>query len=185
MKSILSIILFFVSISTFAQKVKTSPPTAADKFPIPPASDVRLFYIQRTPNINTIVYDANMLVNKTLNKNSPVKVYWIRYAEHGQKEELSFIQRTVGFGIDTKAIANETNSYEGEVVSYKKRKFKITQDAKGVPIALFMINGKMNILQRVFINMEETGHLIPKVLNVELWGKDPRTGAEVYERFKP
>lgn len=163
----------------------TPAPITADKFPTPPPSDVRLFYIQRTPNFNTIVYDANMLNNKTLNPENPVKIYWIKYADRSQKEDLSFIQRTIGFGMDTKAITNETNSYEGEVVSYKKRKFKITQDAKGNPIALFMINGKMNILQRVFVNMEETGHLIPKVLNVELWGKDPRSGTDVYERFKP
>ncbi len=183
MKFIQLFFFLFINLAVFGQKNKIITP--ADKFPVPPPSDVRLFYIQRTPNINTIVYDANLLPNKTINPKQPLKIYWIRYAEKSQKEDLSFIQRTVGFGVETKPWLNEANAFEGELVSYKKRKFKITQDAKGVPVAMFMINGKMNILQRVFVNMEETGHIIPKVLSVELWGKDPKTGAEVYERFKP
>lgn len=179
--------LFFLLTTTiFAQKAKkTTPPSTADAFPVPPASDVRLFYVQRSTNTNTVVYDANLAPDRKYDSKNPVRAYWIRYGERGQKEELNYIQRTVGYGFESKAVASETNTYDGWVVAYKKRRFRLSTDAKGQPIALFQINGKMQVLQRVFINLEETGHLIPKVLFVELWGRDQKTGVEVYEKFKP
>jgi Domain of unknown function (DUF4833) len=178
------LLCLLIGVSSFAQKTK-SVSIGHEHFPVPPATDTRLFYIQRTPNTNTVVYEANLLANKMFNPKQPIKAYWLRYAEKGQKEDLSYIQQNIGYGFDATPIPNEPNSYEGWIVSYKKRKFKLTHDAKGLPIALFPINGKMQILQHIFVNIEETGHLIPKVLSVELWGKDLKTGIEVYERFKP
>lgn len=155
-----------------------------ERFPIPPASANRLFYIQRSSNANTVVYDANILANKSLNPNQPVHTYWIRYADQGQKEELNLIQRTLAYGLYTNKIKDEINSFEGYFLAYRKRKFVVKLNAKHQAIALFPINGKLQILERVFVSVDESG-FTPAVNYIELFGKDELTNKDVYERFKP
>jgi hypothetical protein len=157
---------------------------SGERFPIPPSAPNRLFYIQRSSNANTVVYDANVLSNKSLNNKQPVHTYWLRYAENGQKEELSTIQRTLAYGLYTDPIKGEANAYEGYFLAYRKRKFVVKLDPKGSPIALFPINGKLQILDRVFVSVDDSGYM-PSVFYIELFGRDQNTGKDVYERFKP
>lgn len=156
----------------------------ADHFPIPPNSSVRLFYIERSSNANTVIYDANLLPNKKLNPKDPIHTYWIRYDEKGQKEELSTIQRTLAYGLYTDPITTESNTYEAYFLAYRKRKFVVKLDTKGNPIALFPINNKLQILKRVYVSVNET-NFMPSVYYIELFGNDPVTGKDVYERFEP
>jgi hypothetical protein len=92
--------IFSPAFSSGAHKIKNSRHDSARisngseiYYPTPPASINRLFYVQRTPNSNTIVYDLNIANDGKPDVQDPVKVYWIKYAENGQKEELNFIQR--------------------------------------------------------------------------------------------
>ncbi|CAM4223252.1 DUF4833 domain-containing protein [Aquirufa beregesia] len=157
----------------------------AEIFPNPPESAIRLFYIQRSSNSNVVIYDANLTASKTLNAKSPVHTYWIRYAEKGQQEELSSIQKTLAYGLYTNKINSELEpSYEGYFLAYRKRKFVVKLDPKGVPIALFPINGRLQVLKRVFVSVDES-KFMPSVNYIELFGKDPVSGKDVYERFKP
>ena len=174
----LMLISFLFSAGTFAQ-------IPLDKMPTPPASAGRLFYVQRSSNTNTIVYDANLLTNKDIDSKSPVNVYWIRYGEKGQREPLNYLQRTLAYGVECKSIANEPNTFDVEVAAYKKRRIKLTTNPSGAPMALMTISGKFHQLLKVYVLIEETGHLIPKVKYIELFGRDPKTGLDVYERFKP
>ncbi|MDF5689509.1 DUF4833 domain-containing protein [Aquirufa aurantiipilula] len=164
----------------------TLPALAArETFPTPPESAIRLFYIQRSSNTNVVVYDANLTASKALNAKNPVHTYWIRYAEKGQQEELSSIQKTLAYGLYTNRIISETEpSYEGYFLAYRKRKFVVKLDPKGSPIALFPINGRLQVLKRVFVSVDES-KFMPSVNYIELFGKDPVSGKDVYERFKP
>ena len=170
------VLSMWVSFSVYAK--------IGERFPIPPSAPNRLSYIQRSSNANTVVYDANVLPNKSLNSKQPVHTYWLRYAEKGQKEELSTIQRTLAYGLYTDPIKGEVNAYEGYFLAYRKRKFVVKLDPKGSPIALFPINGKLQILDRVFVSVDDSGYM-PSVHYIELFGRDPSTGKDVYERFKP
>jgi hypothetical protein len=179
--------IFFSILLTFnslAQKNKSQPPASVEQFPVPPTSSVFLFYIQRSSNINTIIYDANLNVDKKLDSKNPVHTYWIRYTEGGKKQELSGIQRSLAYGLHTKPTPNEPGSYDGYFFAYRKRKFVVKLNPKGEPIALFPINGKMQILKKVFVKVDESG-MMPSVISVELWGRDTVTDKEVYEKFKP
>jgi len=169
---------FLFSANTFAQ-------IPLDKMPTPPMSAGRLFYVQRSSNTNTIIYDANLLANKNIDSQNPVNVYWIRYGEKGQREPLNYLQRTLAYGVECNPAANEPDNYNMQLVSYKKRRIKLTTSHNGVPMALIAINGKMHQLLKVYALIEDTGHLIPKVKYIELFGRDVKTGLEVYERFKP
>ena len=170
--------LITISIESFASN------SSGDRFPTPPESPNRLFYIQRSSNANAVIYDANLLPNKNLNSKNPVHTYWIRYSEKGQKEELSTIQRTLAYGLYTNKIVGEDDSYEGYFLAYRKRKFVVKLQPDGTPIALFPINGKMQILKRVFVNVNDEGFM-PSVNYIELFGKDQVSGKDIYERFKP
>jgi len=178
---LLSILLIFNSL---AQKNKNISPESIEQYPVPEPSSNQLFYIQRSSNINSIIYDANLGIDKKLDGKSPVHAYWIRYTEGNKKQELSVIQRSLAYGLHTKAITGELGSYEGHFLAYRKRKFVVKLNPKGEPIALFPINGKMQILKKVFVKVDESG-IMPSVIHVELWGRDPITDKEVYEKFKP
>nr|WP_262483968.1 CDP-alcohol phosphatidyltransferase family protein [Chryseobacterium sp. CCH4-E10] len=68
----------------------------ADQFPVPPSNNTMMFYLQRTPNTNTIVYALNYDKNNNLPENNPINVYWIRYTEPGSpKKNLNYIQKNL------------------------------------------------------------------------------------------
>src|SRR5205085_1485962 len=56
--------------------------------------------------------------NGSLDPEEPVHVFWIRYGENGEKEELNFIQRKFAYGIKSRLISKD--KYELNFVSYKK-----------------------------------------------------------------
>src|SRR5688572_10785112 len=78
-------------------------------FPVPGGNQKQLFYLQRTPNTNTIVYELNYK-NGVIDPDNPVHEFWIRYQENGQRQELSYIQRKFAYGIKTRKLAE--NKYE-------------------------------------------------------------------------
>ena len=101
---------------------KGKPVNPVDTFPVPPKSDKLLFYIQRSPNINTIMYELNVDEKGVLNKEEPIHVYWIRYADEIKKNaELSYIQRKYAYGVTTRLIDAEKQIYQVYFVSYSKR----------------------------------------------------------------
>lgn len=154
----------------------------ADTFPLPPETKDQLFYLQRQPNSNTIIYDLNVKNNK-LDTNEPVHVYWIRYTEKGQRQELSWIQRNFAYGIHSKKISNSI--YELNLVSYKKKKFWLEQNDEGHwQVLANMSNGKKMTLRRIYIQIDGGSFWNPNIEYVELKGLEPGTNQEVRERIK-
>lgn len=155
-------------------------------FPTPPETPQRLFYVQRDPNTNTIVYDANTISGgRAFDPKQPINIYWIRYASDGTAAPLSYIQRTLAYGVDIRP-SSKPGEYEFNVVSYAKRKLRLIIDAQGRPRAILPINQKEAWLNRVYVKIEgKKVGIIPDVKYVELFGTDPHTGALVHEKFIP
>lgn len=156
--------------------------TAADTFPVPPGNANQLFYLQRTSNKNTIVCDLNM-VNGMLNKEDPVHVYWIRYSDQGQRQELSYIQRTFAYGIKSTPLAND-GGYVMHFVSYKKYPMYLVKSADNKYRVYATINSKKVVLNRIFIKINGGSFWSPNVEYVEIKGIDPTNGKEVTDRLK-
>lgn len=155
-----------------------------DTFPIPKNTRNLLFYVQRTPNTNTILYELNILKNNILDVENPVNINWIRYTEKKQREGLSYIQRKFAYGLNVKSIGKE--KYELRFVSYEKLPLYLMRSAKDNNYYVFAkINEKLTILKRVFVKIEGGTFWVPNVVYVELKGQDPDTGKEVVTRFKP
>ena len=72
-------------------------------------------------------------------------------------------------------------------MSYSKKKLTLALDSYGNPYALVEVNNRKMKLQRVFVKTEPGNmfSLTPKVNYVEFFGKDPNTGAAVYEKIIP
>lgn len=163
-----------------ADSAKKAKP--AINFPVLPANINRLFYVQRDPNTNTIVYELNE-PNGMLDTEEPVHVYWIKYNEKGQHEELNYIQRKFAYGLNQKALGND--KYDIRFVSYKKYPLTLMKGTDGKYHIYATIAHKQAILNRIFVKIEGGSFWLPNVVYVEVKGTDPATGQEIVDRFKP
>src|SRR5882757_1707547 len=124
---------------------------AQEGFPVPAGNANQLFYLQRTPNTNTVVYELNYDKNGELDTDNPVHVFWIRYGEKGQRAELSFIQRHFAYGIKTKLVSKDL--YEMHIVSYKKRLLYLRKTADNTFYVYTMIDNKQVMVNRIFLKI--------------------------------
>ena len=191
MKLLFTLLSFlYLTPSTVKTTVQKSAPLADvantfqdEKFPTLPDNISRLFYVQRSPNINTIVYELNADKNGKLNTEEPIHVYWIRYGEKGQKEELSYIQRKFAYGLTTKALPND--QYDIRFVSYKKFPLTLMKGNDGKYHIFATVNQKPMYISRIFLKIEGGSFWLPNVKYVEIKGIETSTGKEIVERFKP
>jgi phosphatidylglycerophosphate synthase len=154
-----------------------------DTFPIPPANSNSLFYLQRTPNTNTIICELNEN-NGVLDKDEPVKVLWIRYTEEQQREDLTWIQRHFAYGLKEHDMGNDV--YELRFVSYKKIVMYLMRSPVDNKRHVFVtIDGRQAILRRVYIRIDPGGSFwAPNVRYLELKGVDTQNGKELVQRIK-
>lgn len=167
------------NLDTTSRKVKVKPLI----FPTPAVAS-KLFYVQRDPNTNTIIYDLNLDAKGQPDADNPVHVYWIKYNEKGQKEELNYIQRKFAYGIVSKPLDN--GKFDIRFVSYKKYPLELMKSATDNKYHIYAtVAKKQIILNRIFIKIEGGSFWIPNVVYVEVKGTDPATGKEIVDRFKP
>ncbi|RZA00760.1 MAG: DUF4833 domain-containing protein, partial [Sphingobacteriaceae bacterium] len=169
--------------TVFQKKTPATSTTTIDEYPALADNISRLFYVQRNPNSNTIIYELNVGKDGQLDKDEPVHVYWIRYAEKGQKEELNYIQRKFAYGVTAKASGRD--KYDIRFVSYKKFPLTLMKGEDGKYHIFATVNQKEMALSRIFIKIEGGTFWLPNVKYVEMKGTDPSTGKEISERFKP
>lgn len=179
--------MFFTTILVMILTAFSSPkPVNTAVYPVPPAKENSLFYIQRTKNTNAIVYETNYLPNGHINTNEPVKIYWIRYSSDSTTADLTSIQRTYAYGVNVNPLRADKNSFVIHLVAYKKRSIFLMPVNNGARYtALMNINGRMAELKRIFVSTSGGTFWFPKVDYIELTGKDPVTHQQVIERFVP
>lgn len=140
-----------------------------------------LFFIERSKNKNLVQYDVQLTANRDLSDSRPVNVYWV--LENGRREELNSIERKYAYGIARQERVD-------------RDKFKVILAAfKGLEIiveklndsfkAVVSINGTESILQKIYVKSEETQARLPRILYVELFGRNKETGRPVKERISP
>jgi len=140
-----------------------------------------LFFIERSKNKNLVQHDIHLTENSDLPDSRPVNAYWI--LENGRHEELNPIERKYAYGI----VRQEKVDWD---------RFRVILAAfKGLEIiverlndsfkAVVTINGRESILQKIYVKSEETRAGLPRVLYVELLGRNKETGLPVKERISP
>jgi len=173
--------IFFATIMIIGQVVFNFAAAQTNDFPVPAGNEKQLFFLQRTPNTNTIICELNYK-NGIVDKENPIHVFWIRYQEKGQKEDLSYIQNKFAYGVKSKEIGD--NKYELNFVSYRKYKMYLMQAADKQFHVFATINKKPAILTRIYIEIKGGTFWSPNVEYVELSGIDPATRSLVKERLK-
>lgn len=153
-----------------------------DTFPVPPVNAHSLFYLQRTPNTNTIICELNEK-NGILDRDEPVQVLWIRYTEQRQREDLSWLQRHFAYGLKEKDLGDGV--YELRFVSYKKVPLYLKRWSGDNKEHVFVaINGRQAILNRIYIRIDPGGSFwSPNVRYLELRGVDIQNGRELVQRL--
>lgn len=166
-----------------ADKPQVNP---ADTFPVPRRDRNMLFYVQRTHNTNTIVYELNYNSDSTLNADEPIHPFWIRYANGGGTAELSYIQNHYAYGLSVEALDKEKSSYKVNFVSYKKRDIYLMRGKQNKRYKAYIsINGKLAQLTKIFAKIDGGTFWVPHITYVEITGVDPGTGKVVSERVIP
>lgn len=154
-----------------------------DTFPVPKNIKNMMFYVQRTPNTNTIIYELNYKKEGLLDADDPIHVFWIRYQEQGQHKELNYIQRKFAYGLKVDELGN--NKWKLRFVSYDKHPMYLVLAENGKYYVFTQINGKRSVLNRIYLKIDGGSFWKPNVLYIELKGTDAETGKEAIERIKP
>ena len=165
---------------------KENVKSMVDTFPVPKENGNLLFYVQRTNNTNTIMYEINYNADSTVNEEEPVKVYWIRYAERGQVAPLSYLQQHYAYGVNTRLMDTSKKTFKVTFVSYKKREIYLirARDHKKYT-AYIAINGKLAAFTRAFVQIDGGTFMLPHIAYVEITGREIGGGRKVIEKFIP
>ncbi|MCE7043252.1 DUF4833 domain-containing protein [Dyadobacter sp. CY312] len=191
MKYVISIFLFIaipfiVSFKGVENRESISTRNLADPdtFPVP-GREVPglLFYIQRDPNTNTIVYELNKDGQGRVREKDPVSTFWIRYPEGGGRKDLNYLQRKFAYGINSKSMGN--GDFELRSVAYSKLPLYLRRDQKNQYHVYADIGSRKCILSRVFIRIDGGTFWSPNVLYIELKGVEIATGKIITQRIKP
>jgi hypothetical protein len=154
------------------------------KYPVPRLTETLLFYVQRTHNRNTVIYELNYQANGVVDQKEPLHPLWIRYEEGGVRKELSYMQNRV-YGLNIRCLNKD--SYVFHFRSYKKREVYLVRNEKNNHFkAMIKINGKMAVLTSLFICSVNNALGIPSTVKyIDINGVDPATGNSVNERVIP
>jgi hypothetical protein len=191
MKHIISILLIGVIPFLFSFKenniempFETGNLADPDTFPVP-GREVPglLFYIQRDPNTNTIVYELNQNKQGQIVEKEPVHTFWVRYPEGGVRRDLNYLQRKFAYGINARPIGN--GDFELRSVAYSKLPLYLRRDVKNKYHVYADIGNRKCILNRVFIRIDGGTFWSPNVLYIELKGTEISSGKIITQRIKP
>lgn len=151
-------------------------------FPTPKGIRNQLFYLQRDPNINTIICQLNLNDKGQVNKEQPVNVFWMRYGDKAEKKELNYIQRKFAYGIQAKDLGND--QFELNFVSSKKLLLLLKKSTTGKYQVFTKVNNKNIQVDRIFLRIDGGTFWSPNVEYVQIEGVDVTTSNSVIERIK-
>jgi len=141
-----------------------------------------LFKIERSKNANIIQYDAQVGADGKLMKKDPVVGYWIRLAEQGQVQELSWVQRTFAFGFKAK-LDRDREGAKLDMAADFGQPIMVVRNGDEYR-ATFSIEEAPSYLDKIFIQASGKGMSIT-IEYIEMFGKDIKTGEARYQKFLP
>ena len=172
------IIILLPSQLSYAQN-----PVAQSALPTPKGGNL-LFFLQRDPDTNTVVYELNYNNDGTLQQTNPIKGSWIRYEEGQKSKELTAIEKKFAYGIQSKMIGEDV--FEIRLVAYKKMPMYLKRSQIDNKYHIYIKDeGKDLLLKRVFVSVNGGSFWFPKVQHIDLITTNSATGMEILKRIKP
>jgi len=151
-------------------------------FPVP-ADPNQIFFLQRSMNSNTIVYAARIGSDGKLERREPIEVFWRRFNDSGEKLPLTFTERNLAFGVNTKRLRNGPDAYLVTLKAYAGRS-AVLRLVNGAPRLEGKVAGQEARLISAFLHLDESGR-IPRVIKVDLRGETLESGQPLFESFIP
>ena len=166
----------------FTSEIKESAaiPRIRPEFKTPDEPN-QLFYVQRSPNSNTVIYAANLDAQGNLNASAPVEVFWRKFNIDGSKQPLNFMERMMAYGVKLDKHA------PGQPVSFSiaplpERKLTVSLDGEHKPQAVMQIGSHKVKVAYVYLHVVEGG-LMPKVPELDIFGTDIASGKAIHEHL--
>ena len=141
----------------------------------------QLFYVQRSPNANTVIYAARLDGNGEIDRGNPVEGFWRKFNIDGSKQPLNFIERMMAYGVRAdRARAGKPPTFA--IAALPERKFTVTLDAQHKPQALMQMGAHTVKVAYIYLQVKEGG-LLPDVPSLDVFGTDIATGKAVHEHL--
>ena len=155
-------------------------------FPEPAPNKQMQFYLQRTMDRNTLIYELNYDADGQLNEKKPIRIYWIDFDDGAKISPLTFAQSKFAYGIESEMIDKTKGIFQFNLVSYKKVKLFLKPTGKNNHYQTHvLIKGKQAILTKIFIKIIGGTYISPVVSYIELMGEELQTGRQIVEQIKP
>lgn len=141
----------------------------------------QLFYVQRSPNSNTVVYAAKLDAQGNFDSRVPVEGFWRKFNIDGSRQPLNFVERMMAYGVRLNARkAGQPISFD--VAALPQRHLTLSMDAQHHPQATMAIGNRTVKLVYVYLQVVEGG-LMPKVPALDIFGIDTASGKAVHEHL--
>lgn len=167
-------IIFVLGFTAFVQ---AQYPSA---LPTPKGKNL-LFFLQRTPDANTVIYEVNFKKDGTINQHAPIKASWIRYEENGQVKDLTGVEQKFAYGVKCRAMENDV--FEIRLAAYQKMPLYLLKSADQKYQIYIRDEGKNLLLKRVFVKVNGGSFWFPKVQYIDLFTINSDNGMELLKRI--
>ena len=155
-------------------------PKLRPEFKVPDEPN-QLFYVQRSPNSNTVVYAANLDAKGNLNPSTPVDAFWRKFNIDGSKQPLNFIERMTAYGVKLdRSKAGQPVTFS--IAALPERKVTVSLDSERKPQALMQIGSHKVKVAYVYLQVVEGG-LMPSVPSLDIFGTDIASGKAIHEHL--
>ena len=156
-----------------------------ENFPVPSGYKNLVFYVQRSFNKNTLIYQLNFNDNNELNAKEPIVVHWINYTGKGEIESLNYIQRNYAYGLSIHEIDTAKKTFNFHFVSYKKQTFYLLKSSDQKYHVFSYFDKRLLLLNHIYVHIEGGSFWTPKVKYIEVYGKDPSKNEEIIQKIIP
>lgn len=141
----------------------------------------QLFYVQRSPNSNTVIYAARLDAKGAIQLRDPVEAFWRKFNIDASKQPLNFIERMMAYGVHADRVKTGA-PITFTIAALPERKLTLTLDSNKRPQALIQIGARTVKLVYVYLHVVEGG-LMPDVPELDIFGTDLATGKAVHEHL--
>lgn len=160
----------------------TSSITESDHLPVlrpefkTPDEPNQLFYVQRSPNSNTVIYAAKL---DAQGAPQDVEAFWRKFNIDGSKQPLNFIERMMAYGV---RVQGRKAPITFTIAALPERKLTLSQDGQHHPQALMQIGTHTVKVAYVYLQVVEGG-LMPSVPSLDVVGTDIASGKAIHEHL--
>jgi len=146
-----------------------------------PSEPNQLFYVQRSPNSNTVVYAAKLDAQGNFDTRAPVEGFWRKFNIDGSRQPLNFMERMMAYGVklDTR---KQGQPVSFTIASLPQRRLTLSLDAQRHPQATMAIGSHTVKVVYVYLQVVEGG-LTPSVPSLDIFGIDTSSGKAIHEHL--